>query len=80
MRKKGTAELIGAGIILFIMLVGGVASYTILAENRYVGDKTTLKVFDLTTCDISPIEKVNRVSFDSVEEAKRNGYTLATCT
>lgn len=79
MRKKGAAELIGVGIILFVVIVGGVASYTVLSENRYVGDKTTLKVFDLKTCDISSIEKINQVSFDSVEEARRNGYSLATC-
>lgn len=79
MLKKSMAELIGSIVILGVLVIGSIASYTIISENRYVGDKTTLKVYDLKECNIDFISKENRISFSDLMEAEENGYSLEQC-
>ncbi len=79
MPKKGIAELIGSIVILGVLIIGSIASYTVISENRYVGDKITFKVYDLKECNIDFISKENRISFDDLTEAKENGYSLKQC-
>ena len=79
MQKKGVAEILGSLVILVILFIGTLASYTVISENRYVGDKTTLKVYDLKDCNLDFIDKENRISFSSLMEAKENGYNLGEC-
>ncbi len=78
MDKSGTAELVGIILALGMVILGGITSYKILSENRYVGDKTTLLVYDLSKCDISHIPRENITSFNDLEGAK--AYALAECS
>ena len=76
--KRGSTELIGTGLILIMLIFGGIGSYKILSENRYVGDVSTMEVYDLSKCNINNIPKENLKSFKSLKEA--DGYELAECS
>ena len=75
--KRGSAEIVGAGLILIMLIFGSIGSYKILSENRYVGDVSVMKVYDLTKCDINSIPREDLKSFKSLKEA--DGYELAEC-
>lgn len=83
MQKRGqletTALIIGVVIILSSLVAGGIYSEKIISANRYVGDKSTYLVYDMSNCDISQILKENKVPFDSLDEALKEGYYEAPC-
>lgn len=82
MKKRGFIEpvsaTIGAIFILGLIILGGVSSYKILSQNRYVGDNSTMSYFDLSSCTIS-IEQSKLVEFESKQEAETKGYQSAPC-
>ena len=74
-----TRLLVGIFLMVIVMAVWGMASYTIITENRYVGDASTATVYDLAYCNTDHLPRSQRVSFKNLEEAKQNGYHLASC-
>ena len=79
MKKKGIAELVGSILIIGVLVIGYITSYTVISENRYVGDKTTFKVYDLKSCNIDLVSKESRISFNNLKEAEESGYSLNKC-
>ncbi len=83
MNKRGSAEIIGIIILASMLILGGLGSYKIISENRYVGDSFTKLIYDLSKCDISNIPKENQINFNNqkdIEGAIKNDYKLAECT
>lgn len=80
MSKKGQAELVGAIILIGLVVLGGVSSYKLISENRYVGDISTKQYYDLKRCDTSQINPENIINFKDFEEVKRNGFSAAKCS
>lgn len=78
MCKKG--QIVETIFLIGILIIGGVGSYKIIFENRYVGDQTTLTYYDLSKCDINSINRDNIINFKDVKEAKENGYSPAKCS
>ena len=82
LKKRGMIEPISATIgvifILGLIALGGVSSYIILSQNRYVGDNSTGSYFDLSSCVVS-IEQSKLVQFESKQEAEAKGYQSASC-
>lgn len=81
-KKRGIIEpisaTVGAIFILGLIILGGVSSYKVLSQNRYVGDNSTVSYFDLSSCIIS-IEQSKLVEFGSKQEAETKGYQSASC-
>lgn len=80
MQKRGqVGEIIGAIILIGVLVLGGVGSYKIISENRYVGDPNTKIVYDLKFCDIKNVLDEKPLSFSNLEEAYKAGYKDAEC-
>ena len=80
MDKRGqTAEIIGSFILITMVVASGFTLSKVIDDNRYVGDKFELKVYDLSKCDIKDVPKDNRINFKDLDEAINNGYTPAKC-
>lgn len=83
MKKRGQLEtlavVVGVVVLLTSIVAGGIYSEKIISNNRYIGDKDSNLVYDLSKCDISNILKSNRVPFSSIDEALRDGYYEAPC-
>ena len=80
MKKRGQCEIIGVLVLLGLVIVGGIGSYKVISENRYVGDKTIMQYYDLKKCDISNIPKENLVNLKNINEAKEYEYVPASCS
>ena len=80
MKKRGQGEIIGVLVLLGLVIVGGIGSYKVISENRYVGDKTIMQYYDLKKCDISNIPKENLVNLKNINEAKEYEYVPASCS
>ena len=82
MKKRGQIEpisaVVGVVFVLGLIILGGVSSYKVLSENRYVGDDTTNKYFDLSSCVVS-IEQSKLVKFENKQQAETKGYESASC-
>lgn len=82
MKKRGQFEpvsaTIGAIFVLGLIILGGVSSYKVLSQNRYVGDNSTGLYFDLSSCVIS-IEQSKLFEFESKQDAETKGYQSAPC-
>jgi len=83
MNKRGQLEtlavVVGVVVLLTSVVAGGIYSEKIISNNRYVGDKDSNLVYDLSKCDISNVLKSNRVPFTSIDEALKDGYYEAPC-
>ena len=79
--KKGQVGIFIIGLVLIIIAIYVIvfSFHKILSENRYVGDETTLKVYDLKKCGIKHIPKGDRINFKSLDEALNKGYILMRC-
>ena len=81
MNKRGQTELVIGGVILVGLVISGIlASYNLISENRYIGDKKSNLYYDLKNCDTSNLNSNDMVNFRSLEEAKENGFKPAECT
>ena len=79
LNKRGAAvEAVGAVFLIGLLVFGGLATSKILSENRYVGDSSTMKAYDLARCDISHVSKSNMINFKSLEDVP-DGYALEKC-
>jgi len=82
MKKRSQVEpvsaTIGALFVVALIFLGGISSYKVLSENRYIGDNSTGQYFDLASCVVE-IEKAKLVQFESKEEAEKRGYKSAQC-
>ena len=80
MNKRGQiGETIGAIILVGILILGGVGSYKIVSNNRYIGNTETQLVYDLKYCEANDMPKDKTVSFIDKEEAYRGGFKDAEC-
>lgn len=83
MQKRGqletTAVVIGVVLLLSSLVAGGIYSEKIISANRYVGDKESKLVYDMSRCDVSNIPKENKVSFENLNDAFAGGYYEAPC-
>ena len=81
MNKRGQIEITIGGIILVGLVISSLfASYNLISENRYIGDRSTNLYYDLKNCDTSNINSENIINFQSLEEARKNGFKPAECT
>lgn len=79
MKKKGQiVETIGVIFLLGILVIGGIGSYKIMTDNRFVGNIENSTVYDLKYCDIN-IPKDNIISFENKEDAYKKGFKDAEC-
>lgn len=82
LKKRGFIEPISATVgvifVLGLIVLGGISSYKILSQNRYVGDNSTNLYFDLSSCVVS-IEQSKLIEFGSKQEAETKGYQSAPC-
>lgn len=80
MKKRGQGEIVGVLVLLGLVIVGGIGTYKLISENRYVGDKTTMQYYDLKKCDIKDIPKENLINLNNLDEAREYGYMPASCS
>ncbi len=79
MKKRGiVAETIGIIILVGILVVGGISSYKILSEDRYVGDTSNGEYYDLSKC-IVDTHKNTIIKFNNENEAIQSGLRSAEC-
>lgn len=83
MKKRGqletTAVVIGVVLLISSLVAGGIYSEKIISVNRYVGDKESNLVYDMSNCDVSHILKENKVPFSSLDASLKEGYYEASC-
>ncbi len=79
-KKRGQGEVVGAVLLLGLLIVGGIGAHKIISENRYVGDTSTKLYYDLKKCDIENLDKVNLISFKTLNEAEKDGFMPAKCS
>ena len=81
MNRRGQIEVALATFVVGIIVFTGffITTQKILTENRYVGDKTNFTYYDLKTCETKNLAKENVLSFNSKEDALKNGFQPAPC-
>jgi len=79
MKKRGQlVETVGVIFLLGILLIGGMGSYKIISDNRFVGNTENSVVYDLKYCDIN-IPKDKIISFENKNQAYQRGFKDAEC-
>lgn len=76
--RKGQAVEIVVATLVIALTIAGTAYTLIVGDDIYVGDMKTKIAYDYSSCstEIMDIPEKNKVIFESLNHAEKDGYTV----
>lgn len=79
MDRKGAYEAIAVLTMVVALALGAIGASKAISENRYVGDTSTLRYYDLKYCSIADIAQEHLKGFENQQQAEDAGFSPAKC-